>query len=338
MNWGIISCGKISNDFCLALKSKTRRHEHKIVACAARSLLNAEDFSKIHDISRCFDSYAEVFQDPDVQIVYIGSINTAHFDHCKDAILAKKHVLCEKPMVLKSSEAEYLFKIAKENNVFLMEAMWSRFMPIYDELSNILKSEKLGKICSATANFTTKSSEVLRIKEKSMGGGGMYDLGVYTLQFLFLAFGDTFPNEIITSGSLDPVSGVDNTVFTQLVYYGKGIGSSFCNTLQYSNRDGIILGSEGSLKLCGPFHTPIKMEVFDKNGVLVKTVHHELPETENDKSKFIFGNSENLIYEADHVVDCVKNGELESSKWGKDHTIRSLKVIEDSLEKLGYYD
>jgi len=269
--------------------------------------------------------------------VYIGSINTCHFENCKEAINAGKHVVCEKPLVLNSEEAVVLFDMAKEKNVFLMEAMWSRFMPIYVKLKDMLETGKLGKIHSASANFTTKMDSLPRIFNKNMGGGGMYDLGVYTLQFCLLAFNDEYPDEISTCGSLDPVSGVDNTVSTSLVYRGRGFANSFCNTLGETNRDAFIIGSEGSIKLVGPFHSPVKMEVFDKNGEITETVEHVVPKSENSKSEFIFGNSGNLIYEADHALDCVLSGKLESDVWSRGHTLRSLKIIETCLGELGYY-
>ena len=130
---------------------------------------------------------------------------------------------------------------------------------------------------------------------------------------------------------------MDNTVSATLVYRGKGLANSFCNTTGETNRNAFIFGSEGSVKLAGPFHSPVKMEVFDKNGELTKTVHHSVPKSSNSKSEFKFGNSGNLIYEADHVADCVLSGKLESDVWSRAHTLRSLKIIETCLGELGYY-
>ena len=168
MNWGIISCGKISNDFCLALKSKAKRHDHKIIGCAARNIENSEKFAATHDIPTFYGNYQELLNDQRVEIVYIGSINTCHFENCKEAINAGKHVVCEKPLVLNSEEAVVLFDLAKEKKVFLMEAMWSRFMPIYVELKDMIETGKLGKIHSASANFTTKMDSLPRIFNKNM--------------------------------------------------------------------------------------------------------------------------------------------------------------------------
>ena len=120
LRWGIVSAGFISQDFCTALKS-LNSDKHVLSAVAARKLDDAEKFAQKYNISRYYDSYDKLFDDKEVNIVYIGSINTSHRELCLKAIAAGKHVLCEKPMSISCAEQEEVLTAAKENNVFFME-------------------------------------------------------------------------------------------------------------------------------------------------------------------------------------------------------------------------
>lgn len=130
LRWGIISVGRISNDFVTALKILPAS-EHKIVAVAARNLEAAKEFGHKHNIAKCFDNYEELIKDPDVEAVYIGSINPQHFPLAKLAISHGKNVLCEKPLCMNLKETLSLVEFAKQKDVFLMEVCYyfSKYSP-----------------------------------------------------------------------------------------------------------------------------------------------------------------------------------------------------------------
>lgn len=120
LNWGIVSSGQISQDFCTAILS-LKSNKHQIKAVAARSLDDAKKFAEKYAISTYFDSYNKLFEDKTVNIVYVGSVNHTHKEICLSAIKAGKHVLCEKPMTVNQAEQEEVLKAAQEKNVFFME-------------------------------------------------------------------------------------------------------------------------------------------------------------------------------------------------------------------------
>lgn len=131
LKWGIIGCGRVSHDFCQALKLLPSA---EVVACAARSASSAAEFAKKHKITTSYGSYDELLTDKDVEIVYVGNVHAFRRQIGEKCILAKKHVLLEKPFACSLEDAEYLVNLAKENNVFLMEGMWTRFFPAVEQV------------------------------------------------------------------------------------------------------------------------------------------------------------------------------------------------------------
>jgi len=331
LRWGMLACGKITNDFCLALTCKSVKYSHQVVACAtSNSLERAKGFADKFGISKAYGSYGELLQDSQVQVVYIGSINSAHYGHCKDAIAAGKHVLCEKLLHDNSSETRELFALAKERNVFIMEAVWSRFNPVYNRLQTIIKDQELGQVRSAFANFAAGSCNVPRIKRKDMGGGSLRDIGLYAIQLCLLAFDDQDPDQVVTVGAVDAESGVDTVANLSFIYHGKGTANAFSQTVKNGNRDAYIVFDKGTVKLDNPFWCPTKMEVLDTTGKVIETCQPEYPVPTAD-GNYNFQNSSWLLFEADHVHECIANGLLESPVWSHGHTLRSVKIIEEAI-------
>jgi dihydrodiol dehydrogenase / D-xylose 1-dehydrogenase (NADP) len=141
LKWGIVGTGKISQDFCLALLTCDSQ-EHVIVAVGSRDKIQADKFVKEFNLGNQVHTYGsqdEVFQDADVDIVYIGTIEQVHRDLCIKALNHNKHVLCEKPLAMNVSEVQEIINTAKKTKKFMMEALWSRFFPIYNCLRDAVK-------------------------------------------------------------------------------------------------------------------------------------------------------------------------------------------------------
>lgn len=141
LKWGIVGTGKICEDFCLALLT-CDSNEHKIVAVGSREKSKAEEFVKKLNLSndiQIYGSQEEVFSDPNVDIAYIGTIEQYHRDLSIKALNQNKHVLCEKPLAINTKEVEDIIQAAQKSKRFMMEAIWSRFFPIYDYLRDAVK-------------------------------------------------------------------------------------------------------------------------------------------------------------------------------------------------------
>lgn len=141
LKWGLVGTGKICQDFCLGLLT-CDSHEHIIVAVSSRGKEKADEFVKRFNLGNQVQTYGsqeEVFDDENVDIVYIGTIEHYHKDLCIKALNHNKHVLCEKPLAMNTNEVQDIIDVAKKTNRFMMEAIWSRFFPIYNYLRDSVK-------------------------------------------------------------------------------------------------------------------------------------------------------------------------------------------------------
>nr|CAD7435799.1 unnamed protein product [Timema monikensis] len=162
--WGIASAGKISHDFVTAL-SVLPQAEHVVVAVAARQLSRAKDFATLHNIKAAYGSYEELAKDPNVDVVYVGSIHPQHMQITSLMLNSGKPCLVEKPLTLNLKETKQLINLARNKKLFLMEAIWSRFFPVYQLLRDELKAGTLGDVLQVIANFGIPIENVDRIKQ-----------------------------------------------------------------------------------------------------------------------------------------------------------------------------
>lgn len=160
--WGIVSAGNIAHDFANALTTLDA-DEHKIVAVAARDLDRAQKFADKFDIPTAYGSYLEMAQDPNVEAAYIGSINPQHIKLAQLMLEHGKHVLCEKPLTLNAKQAEKLTTLAREKGLYLMEALWSRFLPSMQYVRQQVQNGAVGEIQSIEAELG--SSRMQKIKD-----------------------------------------------------------------------------------------------------------------------------------------------------------------------------
>lgn len=162
LKWGIATAGKISSAFVNALGALPDE-DHQVVAIAARDLSRAQDFADKFGIAKAYDSYVNLAEDSNVEVVYIGTINTQHFEVAQLMLDHGKHVLIEKPLCMNEKQAKKLIEHAEQKKLFLMEAIWSRFLPSYQYLQKQIRSGALGDIKSVDAEFGFPIEHVDRI-------------------------------------------------------------------------------------------------------------------------------------------------------------------------------
>lgn len=181
--WGMIGLGAIANAFAEEALESVQNPPY---AVAARSLERAQEFAKRHHAQKAYGSYEELFADPDVDMVYIATPNSFHYTYAKAALLAGKHVLCEKAIVPSVKELDELLSIAKERNLILAEAMTIYHMPIYRKVKEFLESGALGKVKAVQVSFCTDlpKEDDNRFYAQALGGGAMLDIGTYALSFV----------------------------------------------------------------------------------------------------------------------------------------------------------
>uniref|UniRef100_A0A8C1JUT2 Trans-1,2-dihydrobenzene-1,2-diol dehydrogenase n=1 Tax=Cyprinus carpio TaxID=7962 RepID=A0A8C1JUT2_CYPCA len=300
--WGICGAGNISHDFCVALR--TLSHEdHQIAAVAARSLESAEKFAKTHGIPKAYGSYQELVKDPNIDVVYIGVLHTHHLQVGLLFLNAGKNVLCEKPFAMNLREVRQLISAACENNVFLMEAVWSRCFPVYAEVGRLLSESAVGEVKMVKAYFGLSLLDRERITQKEQGGGGLMLIGMYCLQFALMVFKGERPESIHATGVLLP----SGTIFVLVL---------IINSLHF---DYIV--SVGH-----PMHCPTVLEL---NG---KKTEFPLPEPGLPLN---FPNSTGLRYEAEEVRRCLLKGLKESIKMSLTDSELLTEIMDEARRQVG---
>ncbi|XP_003748342.1 trans-1,2-dihydrobenzene-1,2-diol dehydrogenase isoform X2 [Galendromus occidentalis] len=318
--WGILSAGKISHDFVTALRS-LENHEVKVVA--AKNLDNAKKFAALHKIPVILDNYEDIITQG-VDVVYCGSLNTQHYELVKLLLENKIPVLCEKPLTMYAKHTQALVKIARENKVFLMEAIWSRFLPVYDELRKNLPS--IGEIQQVNVTFGSKEiKKCERVTKPELGGSSILDIGVYCVNFAQLIFQDEVPVQIQAVGDISS-DGVDFQTAMILKYRSGKFASLTTSLTADLPCEAIVHGVNGSIKLANPFWCP---ESLDVNG---RKIHLPFPETLLPCN---YVNSSGLRYEAMHVRECLQKGLTESPVLPLDATLKIAEIMEICLKKVG---
>ena len=213
-NWAVLGTGVIANETANAMAKNGRN----LFAVGNRTPDKAVAFAEKYNVSKVYDSYDEMFTDPDVDIIYITTPHNTHYGFMKKAILNKKHILVEKSITLNSNELNELIALADENNVIIGEAMTVYHMPIYKKLNEILNSGALGKVNLITTNFGSFKEYDMnnRFFNRSLAGGAMLDIGVYALSVIRWFF-DSKPVNILSQVKAAP-TGVDEQASLLLSY------------------------------------------------------------------------------------------------------------------------
>lgn len=243
IRWGIAGPGVIAHKFAEAVKNVECA---ELVAVASRSLERASTFAEEFDIPKVFGSYENMAEFDGVDAVYVSTAHPFHKSTAEVFLKAKKHVLCEKPLCVNEKQARELKNCAKENDVFLMEAMWTRFLPAIEEAKKIVLSGEIGEVMEVTADFcyAIEYDEDPKVFENNMAGGSLLDVGVYALHFADVIFDDE-PECIKTSANV--INGAD--VHARMVIeYGNGKMATLSSAIALEKpADAQIFGTKGRI-------------------------------------------------------------------------------------------
>lgn len=266
MKMAILGAGKIAGTMA---KTMGKMDVAESYAVASRSMEKAEKFAKEYGFEKAYGSYEEMVQDSQVQLVYVASPHSHHYEHVKLCLEHGKHVLCEKAFTVNRSQAEELFALAESKGLLLTEAMWVRYMPMAKTLREVLDSGIIGKVSTVTANLYYLIDGVERIQKPELAGGALLDVGVYTLTFASIVMGDEIKE--IHANAIKTESGVDAQ--TQItIFYQSGAMASLCSgIMSISDRKGIIYGSNGFI-IVENINNFESIRVYDTTRNLVKEI------------------------------------------------------------------
>ncbi len=313
MNIGILGAGNIASTMAKTLNSMKGV---KCRAVASRDLARAKNFALEHRIQNAYGSYEELASDPAIDIIYIATPHSHHAEHAKLCIEHGKAVLCEKAFAKNAAEAKSVLDFAKEKNVLVTEAIWTRYMPSRKLIDEILVSSIIGKITSLSANLHYNIYHKERLVNPALAGGALLDVGIYTLNFALMHFGAEI--ERVESSAALTETGGDGT--NSITLYYKDGRTAFLNSGMFSRSDrkGIFFGERGYI-VVENINNPNSICVFDERDNLVKKV--EVPPQ-------ISG----YEYEVEETVAALSAKKIECDSMPHRETLRVMEIM-DSLRK-----
>ena len=312
IRWGILGPGTISQKFATGLKAIP---DAEITAVGSRNLQRANAFADTFRIPHRHGNYADLAHDPEVDVIYVA---TPHPFHKECAILcleAGKAVLCEKPLTVNAEQAAEMIACARQNNQFLMEAMWTRFLPVIVKVREWLAEGAIDEPRTLTADHASRkvlSTETRegRLFNPELGGGGLLDVGVYTIALAYMIFGT--PSKITSLAHIGETN-VDEQAAILLGYDAGQIANLFCAIRTETLKEARIIGTKGSI------HIPEFWQAT--SATLIRTgkepVHIEIP--------FESNGYENQAIE---VIRCLREGKLESDVMPLDESLSIMKTMD----------
>ncbi|MDO5720574.1 MAG: Gfo/Idh/MocA family oxidoreductase [Actinomycetaceae bacterium] len=322
LKWGIIGTGGIAATFAQQVPAYSTGN---IVAVGSRTRRSAHAFAQRFSIEHAHGSYAELVHNPDVEAVYVATPHAFHLEHALLAIQAGKPVLIEKAFTLNRTQGEHVFMEARAQGVFVMEAMWMRFLPHQLMVREILRSRTLGDIVHIRADHGQRLDGIPRLEQLELGGGALLDLGVYPLSFIQSILGN--PEMVDTVGFLNP-AGVDENECITLTYVGA-LATATANMRARSATSAEIVCRNGRIELREQFYRP---------GRITVTHSVETPGTglEDEYSWTWDGHVPGgLQYEAAEVARCVNAGLMQSDTMPWDDTLAVLDMMDRARSELG---
>lgn len=319
LRWGIIGGGWIARFFADALHAHTTQ---RITAVSTRSRETAEAFAAEHGIARAYDSADQLVADPGIDVVYIAAPQKDHLALGLLAIAAGKHVLIEKPLATNAADAQRLIDAARVAGVFLMEAMWSRYLPQFVAIRELIADGVLGEVLSVSADHGQAMEPGHRLFQAGTGGGALLDLGIYPIQLDSMVLGA--PESVTAVGALAD-SGVDATS-TVVLRHGAEQSTLTTSLLTRTPTVAAINGTAARVEIAGPFHIPTSF--------VVRTPDlFEEPLMWSDDTGVTL--MEGLAWEATALAGFIGEGRVESPVHTHAETVSILATIDEARRQLG---
>ena len=309
IKWGIAGLGNIAKKFASDLNLVP---EAQLVAVASSDIHRAESFKRDFNADRCYGSYTDLFDDPEVVVVYVAGLNNHHKTVALAAVAKGKAVLCEKPLGLNSGEIKQMIAAANNNQCFLMEALWSRFNPAIQRAKKWSDEGRLGEVRFLYSEFSFYKMDAdpsHRLMDLNKGGGALYDIGIYPIFLSYLILG--MPEKINAQSQFGP-TGVD--VQTSMIFqYENAQAILYCGITNNSDNEAKICGTEAEIVLPGRWHDTEAITLI-RNGEATTT---ELPTL-----------GIGYTNEINEVNQCIAQGKIESSLWSNQNALELALLIE----------
>jgi predicted dehydrogenase len=308
-NWAVLGPGVIAHK---VISSFPGAPGAALYAVGSRDLPRAQAFAKEFGAPVAYGSYEELVSDPDVDAVYVA---TPHTFHCEHAILCLEHgkpVLCEKPISINAHYTRLMADAARANGVFLMEAMWTRFLPAMAKVRELLAAGAIGepRMLSADCSFSMPPNPASRLYDLKLGGGGLLDVGVYTVSLASMIFGRA-PSQAVSLAHIG-ATGVDEHAAFVLQYPGGQLAALTCGVHASGYGGAEIMGTDGYI------------ELKSFNGARKILIRHGDASEEIPFSYAVSGYEYQII----EAMDCISKGLKESPLMTLDESIAIMETMD----------
>lgn len=309
MKIGILGAGGIAR---VMAETVNGMEEAQCYAVAARDLGRAQKFAEEFGVEKAYGSYEEMLQDPQVELVYIATPHSHHYEHVKLCLEHGKHVLCEKAFTANAAQAEEILKMAEEKGILLTEAIWTRYMPMRKTIDEVVASGIIGKITSLSASLGYVIEQNERIHAPELAGGALLDLTVYPLNFASMVFGDDIVKVDASCVKID--TGVDGQDNVMLTYRDGKMATLYTTIHAQTDRRGMINGSLGYIEIEN-INNYESMKVYDLDRKVIAS--YEAP-------KQITG----YEYEVRAAIRAIREGKTECEEMPHAETIKMMKLMD----------
>ncbi|KAF7549433.1 hypothetical protein G7Z17_g6383 [Cylindrodendrum hubeiense] len=361
IKWGILATGGIAENFTRDLLTDPAargvddiRHEIVAVASSTSSERAAAFIKKIDGpaSAKAYGSYAELVADTNVDIIYVATPHSHHFQNAMLAIQAGKNVLCEKALTVTASQTKKLVEAAREKNVFFMEAVWVRFFPLSIQIRELIKSGAIGPVYRVHADLSFNMDlpngkidfpDSHRMVNPDLAGGALLDLGIYSLTWVFQTLyhlkaeeDKEVPNVVSAINKYDTGADEMTSIICQFPK-NKAMGIATTTLRVGTDLDGLytggpairIQGSGGEIQVTGPAYRPTEYKVIKKDGKgHVEVVQCPIPQ---DPKRDNWGHG--MFWEADECARCLRDGKKQSDTMPWSESIVILETMDSALKQ-----
>ncbi|MCD7973526.1 MAG: Gfo/Idh/MocA family oxidoreductase [Candidatus Azobacteroides sp.] len=315
-NIAIIGTGRMAEKMAATL---CQLSNIKITAVASRRMETARLFAEKFEVTEAFDSYEKMLDKENIDLVYIATPHSEHYQHAKACLEKRKPVLCEKAFTMTAREAEELLSLSKRNQTFITEGVWTRYMPLSGKINEVLESGMIGIPTILSANLGYPVAHKERLIKPELGGGALLDLGVYTLNFASMIFG-SHP-KTVSSSCIKADTGVDAQESITLTFENNKMAVLYSTMLAKTDRLGIISGEKGHV-IVENINNPERIVVVNEEYELI-AAYERPPQISGYE------------YEIYACMEAIRNGWLETPAMPHQETLRIMQLMDRLREEWG---
>jgi predicted dehydrogenase len=316
VRWGILGCGKIANKFASDLKLVD---DAELVAIASRDKIKSKEFGDKFKPRHAHNSYEDLVKNPEIDAIYIATPHGLHYEHTLLCLRHKKAVLCEKAIALNSRQLKEMIAVARREKVFLMEAFWTKFLPQFEKINEIIHSGVIGeiKLIQSDFGFAAPEPKAQRLWDPALGGGSLLDIGLYPVFLAQTLLGK--PAEL--HAMMTPFqSGVDEQCVITMKFRNNALAVLSSTFASDTPVEAMIAGTKGRIQMRNRFHNSI--------ATIELVIGKEQPQSIDVHREDGFG----YQFETRHVNQCLRKGLIESPVMSHQD---SLDLME-TLDKIRY--